>query len=82
MESDCITDFSIDDIDFSVYDNLSSKEIEDVAKEYYDVPMTWPGLSCHSALKVGNFFKNRYENVIPYDSTRNDFLCRFIYEVF
>ena len=74
MESNCMADFSIDDIDFSVYENLSSKEIEDAAKEYHDVPMMWPGLSCDSALKVGNFFKNRYENVIPYDSTRNDFL--------
>merc|ERR1712227_680803 len=76
----CMTDFCIDDIDFSVYENLSSKEIEDAAKEYHDVPMMWPGLSCDSALKVGNFFKNRYENVIPYDSTRvilstkNDFI--------
>ena len=78
MESDCMADFSIDDIDLSVYENLSSKEIEDAAKEYFDVPMIWPGLCCDSALKVGNFFKNRYENVIPYDSTRNVFLCKFI----
>ena len=78
MESDCMADFSIDDIDLSVYENLSSKEIKDAAKEYFDVPMIWPGLCCDSALKVGNFFKNRYENVIPYDSTRNVFLCKFI----
>ena len=51
-------------------DKLEKEEVEKLAQEYYDVPMMIPDLSHEVALKEENYLKNRYENVIPYDYSR------------